>query len=56
MIILVKKLDDNALNFVGGGLFTNPKKIEEKKLDFFKKKQKDKSNKIKNQNSSETKN
>ena len=56
MIILVKKLNDDALNFIGGGLFTNPKKIEEKKLDFFKKKKKDESDKIKSQNLIETKN
>ena len=56
MIILVKKLNDDVLNFVGGGLFTNPKKIEEEKLNFFKKKQKNESNKVKNQNSNETEN
>ena len=49
MIILVKKLNDEVLNFVNGGLFTNPKRLEEKKLKRFEKEQNDEKNKLKDQ-------
>ena len=38
MIILVKKLSDNDLDLVTGGLFTNPKKFEEKNSSVLKEK------------------